>query len=277
MKNSLKLLLGLIGVIIVLLAVYIYCTVLSDKGNNVLNLDVGGNMVLPNFGNKREELNTEYMELEQLPVEYSINDAINDRCFVIAGEIYNEEILNKFMLEINEKQDTQLRIVEMTNAGYISIIDLKTSGDVLIIREDYSRNEISDILSNEYDLSKYVLISSLEKLQDGTETIIYLLEEISGKERIPLFAYVKDRINNNDRLPNKFDGIIKNIDKDLMNIEPLENTIERNVSNEVFITLVEGKFNGKTFEEGQKITITYTGEITKIAGLHQIEKIISIE
>lgn len=278
MNKSFKFVVFLIIGIILIVSMYLGIKLLNNDNNQEEGIyDDKASTIIYNENDKEDIV--EYLNLKQLPVDYSIEQAIIDKCFVISDKIYNEEILNNFVLGINEKKKVNLRVVEMMNTGNIGIIDLTYSGDVLICSEDYSRNGASGILINEYDLSeKYVFKYDDEKLNDGTEIMIYFIENLIDKEEIlPLFAYQKDRFSNAEYLPNRFVATVESIEHDFMIIEPIEGSVESKVSDKIFIDLDDGQFNDVAIMVGEEIVVTYTGEITKIAEMYKIDKIISIE
>ena len=279
MNKYLKFLLVFIVIIIVVGIVIFFNS--NKLKNNTENNDIIKENFQESVSSEKndENKNIKYIPLEQLPVDYNIEQAVADKCFVITDALYNEDVLDEFLLKINNGQDSNLRIIEITSAGNITILDLVYSGDMLICSEDYSRNDGTEIIVNEYDLkNEYILKAKSEFLEDSTEMLVYFLENKNNtEENILLFGYKKNNLNEADYLPNKFDAVVKSVDQNFMIIEPLESTAERNVSNEIYVTLEEGLFESVAYEVGQSITVTYTGEITEIADMYQIEILLSIE
>lgn len=84
------------------------------------------------------------ISLENLPLEFSIEDAINSNYFVCGyDKNYNEEKLNTFISNIENKIPSSLRLAFSTPEGDVILKELVLENGNIIFREDYRRDEFS--------------------------------------------------------------------------------------------------------------------------------------
>ena len=87
----------------------------------------------------------ELISLEDLPNEYSLEQAVKDGCFVITNKLYNKSKLDEFIknTEINSenrKEDT-IRIIKYTIEGDPIIIELSYRKDETNLEDTGSKNK----------------------------------------------------------------------------------------------------------------------------------------
>ena len=112
--------------------------------------------------------------------------------------------------------------------------------------------------------------------KERTEMKMYSLDNtVNSSNSIVLFAFIEEKISNDDLRPNQFDATVKSISEGVMVVEPDETTTENDVSSEIKIMLDEEMLDNHAL--GQRVKVTYSGEITEISGGYQIDKVISIE
>lgn len=83
-----------------------------------------------------------YTNIKELPSNYSKQQAINDKCLIIdqnEKKTYNKEILLTFLKEVEQKQDSEIRIYQIEQEK-IFIQDIKyISNSKFVITYDYTR------------------------------------------------------------------------------------------------------------------------------------------
>ena len=84
------------------------------------------------------------ISLENLPLGFSMEDAINNNYFVCGYEKnYNEDKLNTFISNIENKIPSSLRLAFSTPEGDVILKELVLENGNIIFREDYRRDEFS--------------------------------------------------------------------------------------------------------------------------------------
>ena len=200
MKKSKRIIVFVISILSVL-------SLLVGCKNNSNNEDVKNNNQLTQNDNEYlqnssdEELPLEqdeiinsiqYTSLTELLPEYSIENAIEDNCFVITkdDEVYNDNLLQGFENSISTSVPTNLRVVMQAIDEKLSIIDINYSGDEIKVVQDDTRFE-GAIQENIYYVSDgYTFGEETVLLEDGTSVKIYQLVNKNLEEKIELFGYV---------------------------------------------------------------------------------------
>lgn len=112
----------------------------SGEWTNISGNSKQGSLILPK---DEEKIEDKYIKLEDLAQDYSLEKAIQDKCFVNSYiALYNLEELEQFLSSIKETKATMLRIAQTTIEGDLILQDLKylDNGD-LIIRVDSTRDK----------------------------------------------------------------------------------------------------------------------------------------
>lgn len=111
-----------------------------ETNYNTLNNNEVGNNVTGN------QIDTKNASLEELPYNYTIEQAIKDGCFTVTFySVYNKEYLDNFIE--NTKHDAQnrvassIRIVATTVEGNLILYDLSYDGEKYTLKSDYTRDK----------------------------------------------------------------------------------------------------------------------------------------
>lgn len=176
MKKSLKITFGVIIAILVLIPVIIYICNRVDKKNI----------------NKIETPSTfEYVALEDLIAEYSIEEAIDDEVFIITKEakLYNHANLEGFLKGVRAEKKSNIRVIQEENSGIVQIIDLEYDG--ALIKTSYKDGASQIITTNEYNCDDgYQITTSTVILNDGSEWNGCYVSNEATSEEVVLFGYV---------------------------------------------------------------------------------------
>lgn len=176
MKKSLKITFGVIIAILVLIPVIIYICNRVDKKNI----------------NKIETPSTfEYVALEDLIAEYSIEEAIDDEVFIITKEakLYNHANLEGFLKGVRAEKKSNIRVIQEENSGIVEIIDLEYDG--ALIKTSYKDGASQIITTNEYNCDDgYQITTSTVILNDGSEWNGCYVSNEATSEEVVLFGYV---------------------------------------------------------------------------------------
>ncbi|MBQ9280564.1 MAG: hypothetical protein IJ215_05960 [Clostridia bacterium] len=281
MKKNAKVLVVVLVILVILAAIFMGVFFMSkSKKNDAPNSLVEGNTQI-------ENTEVKYVPISKLPVDYSIEDAIKDRCFAVSDMEYNKDVIDTFLSGIENKKASNLRIAYLLSNDKVALVDIVYSNDKMVVTQDNSRSEDlnteTTIVTNEYDMtSDYRFTYNDILLNDGSVITEYMLKDTRlGEEFVSdviLFTVVNTSLKVEDFEPIAFDATVEKIEDSLMVIKPSESSNEFNVSPEFYISLdVDGTWNGITFEVGDRLKITYSGEITETAGMHQIAAIESID
>ena len=113
---------------------------IESKNNNISNNEVGENT--------SNSIDTKNAKLEDLPYNYTLEQAIKDRCFTIMHNVvYNKENLDNFIE--NTRKDAKnripdsIRIATTTIEGQLILYDLSYDGNNYILKMDLTRDEYS--------------------------------------------------------------------------------------------------------------------------------------
>lgn len=123
--------------IVLLLAFIFYIFYIKDSNNNVSNNT--------DINNTINTVSLEENSLEDLPIEYSLDDAISDGCFVAEYNTnYNAEKLESFISNIENKIPDKIRIAFSTPEGDTILVDIILSNDgKILFRQDNRRDNFS--------------------------------------------------------------------------------------------------------------------------------------
>lgn len=122
-------------IFITIASIILYFFIFTDDNTNS-NTNLINNVSIKN--------DTYDISLENLPLEFSIEDAINSNYFVCGYEKnYNEDKLNTFISNIENRTPSSLRIAFSTPEGNVILKELILENSNIIFREDYRRDEFS--------------------------------------------------------------------------------------------------------------------------------------
>lgn len=113
---------------------------IESKNNNISNNEVGAN--------NSNSVDTKNAKLEDLPYNYTLEQAIKDGCLtIIPHSVYNKENLDNFIE--NTRKDAKnripdsIRIAATTIEGQLILYDLSYDGNNYILKMDLTRDEYS--------------------------------------------------------------------------------------------------------------------------------------
>lgn len=115
----------------------------SDEYNSILNFTKETNTLDEFYDTK---LTTGYVNIKQIKEDYTIEEAINDKCFVVNhAKVYNENLYEEFMNKYNNKESAYIRLVQPTTEGDLVIYDIKydKDNDKIILVTDSTRDKFA--------------------------------------------------------------------------------------------------------------------------------------
>ena len=242
-----------------------------------------------NSSNQNENTN----RLENLPQNYSLEQAVQDGCVVITyKKIYNKDILDRFIqntgINSQNRIEDKIRIVQYTVEGDTIITDVEykikdetylLSGEPVnkttyIVRKDNTRDEFaaeSDRIITENDnIPGEIYGITTEENGDMVYVELALYAEINyvdssikPYENIEICAYSKSaEIINYPR----FIGTIRDVREKFLSIEPnVDEEIRKSEGDcDNFIVSYENQ-NLQKFKTGMTVQVTYTGTVRESA------------
>ena len=115
----------------------------SDEYNSILNFTKETNALDEFYDTK---LTTGYVNIKQIKEDYTIEEAINDKGFVVShAKVYNENLYEEFMNKYNNKESAYIRLVQPTTEGDLVIYDVKydKDSDKIILVTDSTRDKFA--------------------------------------------------------------------------------------------------------------------------------------
>ncbi len=115
----------------------------SDEYNSILNFTKETNALDEFYDTK---LTTGYVNIKQIKEDYTIDEAINDKCFVVNhAKVYNENLYEEFMNKYNNKESAYIRLAQPTTEGDLVIYDIKydKDNDKIILVTDSTRDKFA--------------------------------------------------------------------------------------------------------------------------------------
>lgn len=228
--------------------------------------------------------NIENIEIENLPKQYSSEQAIKDGCFVINNnKTYNKNKLDEFVQNTgvnaqNRKEDT-IRIVEYTREGdpIITQISFKIKDETYILsgkqvnkttyilKRDNTRDRFAEeqkIIVDE-DIPGEIYTISLQENSEETKLSLELIAEI---QYVDSNSKIYDSIDICSYLTNieiadsaYFYGKVIESKQNYIIVEPNEGEEIRKSADKISINL--GENNDTIYQVGTNVKITYTGYI----------------
>lgn len=228
--------------------------------------------------------NTESVEIENLPKQYSLQQAIKDECFIIANnKIYNKNKLDEFIKNTggnteNRKEDT-IRIVEYTREGDPIITELsfkikdetyilsgkQVNKTTYIVKRDNTRDRFAEEqkITVDEDIPGEIYTIAL---QEGCEETKLSLELTAEIQYVDSNSKIYDSINICSYLPNVeianssyFYGKVIESKQNYIIVEPNEGEEIRKTADKISIGL--GEYNDALYQVGTNVKVTYTGYV----------------
>lgn len=228
--------------------------------------------------------NIENVEIENLPKQYSLQQAIKDGCFVITNnKIYNKNKLDEFIKNTgvnteSRKEDT-IRIVEYTREGdpIITEVSFKIKDETYILsgkpvnkttyilKRDNTRDRFAgeQKITVDEDIPGEIYAISL---REGCEETKLSLELIAEIQYVDSNSKIYNSIDICSYLPNAeiadgiyFYGTVIESKQNYIIVEPKEGEEIRKSADKISIGL--GEDNDAIYQVGTNVKITYTGTV----------------
>lgn len=246
-----------------------------ETNYNTLNNNEVGNNVTGN------QIDTKNASLEELPYNYTIEQAIKDGCFTVTFySVYNKEYLDNFIE--NTKHDAQnrvassIRIATTTIEGDLILYDFSYDGEKYTLKSDYTRDkymaeEERKVVINDDIPGEFYTVNLIET--DGAVELMLLLvaqpsqeyniinenndvyiTTLDGKkyEDINIVSYPQDATVY--PVAPEFRAEVLEVFDNVMWIKPIENG--EGLGDKLLINT-----QGNDFEVGDTVRVIYTGLI----------------
>lgn len=252
------------------------------KNNKPVIFSTWGKKYAPTI--EKTSSNTTNVELENLPKEYSLEQAIKDECFIITNsKIYNKNKLDKFIQNTgvnsqNRKEDT-VRIVEYTREGDPIITELSfkikdetyilsgkpVNKTTYILKRDNTRDRFAEEqkITVDEDIPGEIYTINLQEVSEKIKLSLELTAQIQYADEN---AKVYNSIDICSYLPNTevansvyFYGKVIESKQNYIIVEPNEGEEIRKSADKISIDL--GEYNDALYQVGTNVKITYTGYV----------------
>lgn len=145
----------------------------SDEYNSILNFTKETNALDEFYDTK---LTTGYVNIKQIKEDYTIEEAINDKCFVVNhAKVYNENLYEEFMNKYNNKESAYIRLVQPTTEGDLVIYDIKydKDNDKIILVTDSTRDKFAADNDRIISLHEYEKIGTYRYNKGNLFWVVY--------------------------------------------------------------------------------------------------------
>ena len=232
---------------------------IESKNNNISNNEVGANTSNP--------VDTPNAKLEDLPYNYTLEQAIKDGCFtIIPHSVYNKENLDNFIE--NTKKDSKnripdsIRIAVTTIEGQLILYDLSYDGNNYILKRDLTRDEYSAkedrIIKTNSDIPGKFYSVNLNQNDNSMSLELNLFAEINqeSNEKIYEDIFIVSYPTNATvyKIAPEFKAEVLEVFDNFMFVKPIENG--ENLGDKVSVSKM-----GKDFEVGDTVRVIYTGMV----------------
>ena len=280
MKNVWKLIIAMLIVIVVLLGMLYVIDTNRMKQNKAVLFSTWGKK----YGKTTEE---EKKNGEDNSTEYSIEQAIQEGCFVITNDnkLYNKDKLDRFIknTDINAKnrKEDKIKIVQYTKEGDPIITELsyqikdetylfkgkQVNETTYVLKVDNTRDKLAaeddrkiiideDIPGQFFGIGERKEGKTIHVELALCAIIEYATKEAKQYKTIEVCSYSSD----SERLENQsFYGTVIESKQDYIIVEPREGETIRKSADKISISL--GKNNDVIYAIGTNVKVTYTGSI----------------
>lgn len=246
---------------------------IESKNNNISNNEVGENT--------SNSIDTKNAKLEDLPYNYTLEQAIKDSCFTIMDNVvYNKENLENFIentkVDSKNRISDSIRIATTTLEGNLILYELSFDGNNYILKKDLTRDGYSvkedriiktnsDIPGRFYSVNlknvdgnvELWLSLTMQPMQDkniANETEDVYIKTLDGKkyEDIHIVSYPTSATVY--QIAPEFKAEVLEVFDNIMFVKPIENG--ENLGDKVFVSK-----QGKDFEAGDIVRVIYTGMV----------------
>ena len=207
----------------------------------------------------------EKKQLEEIPQDYPMNQAIKDGCIVMSNNaVFNKSKLDSFIDNTNvnnkDRKSDFIRFVQYTIEGDAVITDLEyKAGLGYMLTNDNTRDafgaDTKVIINNDIPAEFYTI--DLVENKDFFDIVLLLTGEIDYESNkkdykpIPVISYSKDSVTY-DTAPSFIGKVTKVNDKTI-----IVKTEEKNLGDAVSVKVE----NPKEYSIGDRIEVIYTGTV----------------
>lgn len=281
-KKIVTIIIAIIMILLIVLGILYTIDMNNIKNNKPVIFSTWGKEYAPTI--EKTSSNTTNVELENLPKEYSLEQAIKDECFIITNsKIYNKNKLDEFIQNTgvnsqNRKED-KIRIVEYTREGDPIITELSfkikdetyilsgkpVNKTTYILKRDNTRDRFAEEqkITVDEDIPGEIYTISLQETCEETKLSLELTALI---QYVDENAKVYNSIDVCSYLPNVevanslyFYGKVIESKQNYIIVEPNEGEEMRKSADKISIGL--GEYNDAIYEVGTNVKITYTGYV----------------
>lgn len=153
-----------IGVLVVLLLVGVVIGFIVGKNSDKNTMNEVKQSISSVGDVYKKNVTKSYVGINNLLKDYSVNDAINDNCFVVGNKIYNEKLYDEFMDNVKNKKTSFIRVVQTTVEGDLCIIDIlydKDSDKVYLVI-DNTRDKFMEDKDKTISLATYENVGEVD-------------------------------------------------------------------------------------------------------------------
>ena len=155
--------------------------------------------------NQQTESSLKYKPLED--INYDLSEMIDDKYYIVmnSNTVYHIEELDKFIKNVENKIDDEIRIVEYTKENQPIVTNLEYKNNKFILKVDSGGNAyIRNITMKEYDATEYKLVKE-DKPKAITDLKTYYplkLKKIKGIKTVKIcdYATIKETYKYNFQL-----------------------------------------------------------------------------
>lgn len=281
-KKMVTIIIAIIMILLIGLGILYIIDMNNIKNNKPVIFSTWGKKYSPPI--EKTTSNTTNVELENLPKEYSLEQAIKDECFIITNsKIYNKNKLDKFIQNTgvnsqNRKEDT-VRIVEYTREGDPIITELSfkikdetyilsgkpVNKTTYILKRDNTRDKFAEEqkITVDEDIPGEIYTISLRESSEEIKLSLELTAEINY---VSTSSKIYDSIDVCGYLANTevadslyFYGKVIESKQNYIIVEPDEGEEIRKSADKISIGL--GEYNDALYQVGTNVKITYAGYV----------------
>ena len=160
-------------IIVLVIAIVLAYSYMSNKHNNKTLKPSAENLISETIKYNVKEINVDYVELSEIPKDYSLEDAILNKYYVyVDGREYNKEIFDCFVSDIDDGRKSKARVVKGNDANGVVIVDLKYDGSNIEVTEDSTRDTSIKEEDRKITTNKYKK-EIIKKIDDKSYWILY--------------------------------------------------------------------------------------------------------